>query len=171
MKCSLLMLMLALLLSACDEQRDSDLRAWMAGVRQRHHAPALSVPPAAAVHEFRYLPASRTDPFDITKLAVHDEKQAGDPLQPDLRRAREPLESFPLDSLRLIGSLRRGRDVVALIEADKLVYPLRIGGHLGQDFGKVVAISEKTIDIDELVPESGGRWAQRRAQLVLQEKK
>jgi type IV pilus assembly protein PilP len=170
LKRGLLILMLALLLSACDEQRDHDLRTWMAGVRQRHHPPALSVSPATAVHEFRYLPAARIDPFDAAKLAAHDEKQAADPLQPDLRRAREPLESFPLDSLRLIGSMRRGRDAVALIEADKLVYPLRIGGHLGQDFGKVVAIGEKTIDIEELVPESGGRWAQRRARLILQEK-
>ena len=159
-----------LLLAACDEQRDGDLREWMTGVRQRHHAQTLSVPQPASVPEFRYLPAERVDPFDVAKLAASEGAHAGDALQPDLKRAREPLESFPLDSLRLIGSMRRGRDAVALIEADKLVYPLRVGGHLGQDFGKVIAIGEKTIDIEELVPESGGRWAQRRAQLVLQEK-
>jgi type IV pilus assembly protein PilP len=166
-----LLILVVVLLSACDEQRDGDLRAWMAGVRQRHHAPALSLPPATATNEFRYLPADRIDPFDIAKLTGHDEKQASDQLQPDLRRAREPLESFPLDSLRLIGSLRRGHDAVALIEADRLVYPLRVGAHLGQDFGKLIAIGEKTVDIEELVPESGGRWVQRRTQLVLQEKK
>ena len=110
-------------------------------------------------------------PVRFAKLAAADEPRSGDTLQPDLRRTREPLESFPLDSLRLIGSLRRGHDAVALIEADKLVYPLRVGAHLGQDFGKIIAIGEKTVDIEEMVPESGGRWAQRRAQLVLQEKK
>lgn len=167
----LLMAMTALLLSACDEGRDGELRGWMAEVRQRHHARPLSVPPSAPVAEFRYEPAARTDPFDLAKLVVNEERRAGDTLQPDLRRAREPLESFPLDSLRLIGSLRRGPDAVALIEADKLVYPLRVGAHLGQDFGRVVAIGEKTVDIEEMVPESGGRWAQRRAQLVLQEKR
>ena len=168
---TVLLAMLVMLLVACEEQRDGDLRAWMAEVRQRHHAQALSVPQAAEVPEYRYVPGARIDPFDLAKLSVTDAKQAGDALQPDLRRAREPLESSPLDSLRLIGSLRRGRDAVALIEADKLVYQLRVGAHLGQDFGKVIAIGEKTIDIEELVPESGGRWTQRRAQLVLQEKK
>ncbi len=91
-------------------------------------------------------------------------------MQPDLRREREPLEFFPLDSVRLIGSLRRGREAIALIEADKRVYQLRVGAHLGQDFGKVIAIGDKTVDIEELVPEGGGRWTQRRTQLVLQEK-
>ncbi len=168
---SLTMAIVILLLSACEEQRDGDLRAWMAEVRQRHHAQPVSVPPSAPIAEFRYQSASRTDPFDLAKLAAADEPRSGDTLQPDLRRTREPLESFPLDSLRLIGSLRRGHDAVALIEADKLVYPLRVGAHLGQDFGKIIAIGEKTVDIEEMVPESGGRWAQRRAQLVLQEKK
>lgn len=167
----ILPVLFVLLLSACDEQRDGDLRAWMATVRQQHHAQSLSLPVAAAVPEYRYLPATRVDPFDLAKLAATDDAQAGSGLQPDLKRAREPLESYPLDSLRLIGSLRRGRDAVALIEADKLVYQLRMGGHLGQDFGTVVAIGEKVVDIEELVPESGGRWVQRRAQLVLQEKK
>ena len=167
----LLLPLLALLLSACEEQRDGDLRAWMAEVRLRHHAKPSSVSPAAAIPEFRYQPGSRIDPFDMAKLAVADARPSGESLQPDLRRAREPLESFPLDSLRLIGSLRRGSEAVALIEADKLVYSLRVGGHLGQDFGKVIAIGDKTVDIEELVPESGGRWTQRRTQLVLQEKK
>ena len=92
-------------------------------------------------------------------------------MQPDLQRPREPLESWPLDSLRLVGSLRRERDVVALVEADKRVYSLRIGGHVGQDFGKVIAIGDKTVDIEELVAEAPGRWMKRRTQLVLQEKK
>ncbi len=162
---------LVLLLTGCDEQRDGDLRAWMAEVRQRHHAQPISVPPAAAVPEFRYLPAARVDPFDLAKLTAHDEMPIANALQPDLRRTREPLESFPLDSLRLIGSLRRGRDALALIEADKQVYPLRVGAHLGQDFGTVIAIGEKSVDIDELIPEGSGRWVQRRTQLVLQEKK
>jgi type IV pilus assembly protein PilP len=53
----------------------------------------------------------------------------------------------------------------------KRVYQLRIGAHLGQDFGKVIGIGDKTVDIEELIPEGGGRWTQRRTQLVLQEKK
>lgn len=88
-----------------------------------------------------------------------------------MRRPREPLETFPLDSLQLIGNLRRGKDVVALIQADKLIYSVRIGAHLGQDLGKVIAINDKTVDIDEWVADSAGGWVRRQTQLVLQERK
>ena len=166
----ILFALLVVLISACDDERDGDLRAWMVEVRKRHQSQPHSLPPTSAIPEFRYQPASRIDPFDLAKLTVTDERPSGDTVQPDLRREREPLEFFPLDSVRLIGSLRRGREAVALIEADKRVYQLRVGAHLGQDFGKVIAIGDKTVDIEELVPEGGGRWTQRRTQLVLQEK-
>jgi Tfp pilus assembly protein PilP len=70
-----------------------------------------------------------------------------------------------------MGNLRRGKEVVALIQADKLIHTVRVGAHLGQDLGKVVAISDKTVDIDEWVAEGSGRWLRRQTQLVLQEKK
>ena len=171
MKRACCLLMLGLLLSGCEAERDSDLRAWMAEVRLRHHAQPISAPAVTALPSFQYAPGGRIDPFDPAKMVATDAGANGHSPQPDLRREREPLESFPLDALRLIGSLRRGRDLVALIEADKHVYQIRVGGHLGQDFGTVVAIGEKLIDIEELIPESDGHWTQRRAQLVLQEKK
>ncbi len=155
-------------LAACDTH-DDDLRSWIAAARKRHHAVPAAPVQAAATARFRYEPGVRTDPFSASKLAAADEGGSGTGLQPDLRRAREPLESYPLASMRLIGSLRRGREAIALVEIEQRVYPLHLGSHVGQDFGKVVAIGERTIDIDELVPDSGGRWVQRRAQLALQE--
>ncbi len=155
-------------LSACGSP-DDDLRAWMERTHKRHHnaPPALPLAPAAAL--LRYEPGGRADPFSAVRLNVLDDTVPDEGLQPDLRRTREPLESYSLASLRLIGSLRRGRDAIALIEVDQRVYTVRVGSHLGQDFGKVVAIGERTIEVDELVAESGGRWVQRRSQLALQE--
>lgn len=164
------LLPLVLLLAACDAAREADLHAWAATVRQRHHPPPERAPHVATAPVFRYEPPPGPDPFDAARLSPSD-GPGGGKLQPDLQRPREPLESWPLDSLRLVGSLRRERDVVALVEADKRVYSLRIGGHVGQDFGKVIAIGDKTVDIEELVAEAPGRWMKRRTQLVLQEKK
>ncbi len=164
------LLLVSFLLSGCDIEHDSDLRAWTAQVRQRQHALPQALPVVPSTASFRYQPAPGPDPFDVSRLSL-DDVQAGNQLQPDLRRPREPLESWPLDSLRLVGSLRRQREAVALIEADKLVYPLRVGGRIGQDFGTVIAIAEKTVDIEELVADGSGRWIKRRAQLILQEKR
>jgi type IV pilus assembly protein PilP len=143
----------------------------MAEIRQRHHPKPVNLPQAARTAEFRYQAGERTDPFDLSKLSTIDAAAISNTPQPDLRRPREPLETFPIDSLQLIGNLRRGKDVVALIQADKLIYSVRIGAHLGQDLGKVIAINDKTVDIDEWVADSTGGWVRRQTQLVLQERK
>lgn len=160
-----------LLLAACQQQESDDLQRWMAGIRQRHHPKPVNLPQAARPAEFRYQAGERADPFDLSKLSTIDAAAISNTPQPDLRRPREPLETFPLDSLHLIGNLRRGKDVVALIQADKLIYSVRIGAHLGQDLGKVIAINDKTVDIDEWVADSTGGWVHRQTQLVLQERK
>lgn len=155
-------------LSACDAH-DDDLRIWMEGARKRHTAVPVTLAPAPAPALLRYEPGARSDPFSASLLNAVNDGASATGLQPDLRRAREPLETYPLASLRLLGSLRRNGDAIALIEVEQRVYSVRIGSHVGQDFGKVVSIGERTVDIDELVPDSGGRWVQRRAQLALQE--
>jgi type IV pilus assembly protein PilP len=166
-----LLALLSLLMTACQQQGSDDLQHWMAEIRQRHHVKPVSLPQVPQIPEFRYQAGERADPFDLSKLSTIDPAALANTPQPDLRRSREPLETFPLDSLRLIGNLRRGKEVVALIQADKLIHTVRVGAHLGQDLGKVVAISDKTVDIDEWVAEGSGRWLRRQTQLVLQEKK
>ncbi len=157
----------SLWLAGCDAH--DDLHRWMDGVRRRHHPAPAALPAAPAPAAVRYEPGVRPDPFSTALLDAGEDSAAGFGLKPDLRREREPLESYPLTSLRLVGSLRAGRDAVALVEADQRVHPVRVGAHLGQDFGRVIAIGERTVDIEELVPDSGGRWMQRRTRLVLQE--
>ena len=163
--------LLLLSMTACQQQGSDDLQHWMAEIRQRHHVKPVSLPQVPQIPEFRYQAGERADPFDLSKLSTIDAAALANTPQPDLRRSREPLETFPLDSLRLNGNLRRGKEVVALIQADKLIHTVRVVAHLGQDLGKVVAISDKTVDIDEWVAEGSGRWLRRQTQLVLQEKK
>lgn len=163
-------ILFSLLLNGCTEAPEHDLRAWMREVRQQSHAVPSELPAYPPLREFQYDAAGRIDPFDIGKISVSLSVDLNVPgLQPDTQRAREPLESFPLDSLRLVGSLSRRGQVVALVEADKLVHQVGIGSHLGPDMGKVVAINDRVIEIEELVQESGNRWTKRRVRLVLQE--
>ena len=163
-------ILFALLLQGCAEEPEHDLRAWMRDVRQQSHAVPSELSARPSLLEFQYDAAGRLDPFDIAKISGSlsvDPNTSG--LQPDTRRVPEPLESFPLDSLRLVGSLRRRGQVVALVEADKVVHQVGIGSHLGPDMGKVIAISDGAIEIEELVQETGNRWTRRRARIVLQE--
>ena len=164
--------LVSVLLVGCSDAPDNDLRAWMSDIRRQSHPVPVEVPPGPVLEEFHYQASGRLDPFDITKISaslIADPNIAG--LQPDTRRLREPLESFPLDSLRLVGSIRRQGQVVALVEAEKIIHQVHLGSHLGPDMGKVIAISEGAIEIEEVVQVVGKTWAKRRARLVLQEKR
>lgn len=160
------------LLAGCSESPEHDLHVWMSKVRQQSHALLAEPQSRPLLKEFQYEVAGRLDPFDLGKITA---ALSTDPnvfgLQPDTGRAREPLESFPLDNLRLVGSLRRQGQVVALVEADKVIHQVRVGSHLGPDMGKVIAIGEGSVELEEMVQDAGNRWSSRRARLVMQEKR
>lgn len=160
------------LLVGCSEAPEHDLRTWMSEVRQQSHALPDELPTRPPLKEFQYEIANRLDPFDMRKIAaVFSADGDASGLQPDTRRAREPLESYPLDNLRMVGSLRRQGQVVALIEADKIVHQVQVGSHLGPDMGKVIAIGDGAIELEEMVQDAGNRWSRRRTRLVMQEKR
>ena len=164
--------LLTVLLTGCSDAPENDLRVWTSEIRRQSHPVPVELLPRPVLEDFQYQASGRLDPFDITKISaalVAELNTTG--LQPDTRRSREPLESFPLDSLRLVGSIRRQGQVVALVEADKMIHQVHLGSHLGPDMGKVIAISEGAIEIEEVVQDVGNTWAKRRARLVLQEKR
>lgn len=160
-----------LVLAGCESSNDENLSVWMATVRQSTHSSALTVPPPLVATPATYEPVNRADPFDATKISMllDMSDQAG--VRPDLKRSREPLESYPLDQFRMVGSLGRQGQSVALVEVGKMLYQIRKGDHLGQDLGEVIAIREGTVDIEETLQEANGVWIKRRVQLSMREAK
>lgn len=161
-------LMLSVALGGCGATHDEALEAWMAKVRSEAVPAPMHEPAPLVVHPIAYEQANHPDPFDAGKITSFAVVSLGTGAQPDLQRPREPLESYPLDSLRMVGSLLRRGQAVALIQADKMIYQVRNGHHLGQDQGKVISISEAAIDIEEIVQESAGTWTTRKVQLIIQ---
>ncbi len=164
-------LLCAWLLAGCDGRQEDDLRRWMEEVRARRSSPPAVAVPRVDAEVFRYAAGTQGDPFDVARLSPSEEPAKPAGIEPDLRRTREPLEAFALDSLRLVGSLRRGTESVALVQAEQLIHPVRVGSHLGQDFGRVVGVGESSVEIEELVRDGEGGWTRRRTQLRLQEKR
>jgi len=89
---------------------------------------------------------------------------------PELARRKEPLEAFPLDSMALVGSLVRAGQPVALVKVDSLLYQVRPGNYLGQNYGRVTKINETEVTLREIVQDAVGEWIERTATLQLQEK-
>jgi len=112
------------------------------------------------------------DPFSSSKIElVLATKTAGSGgvLKPDLNRPKEPLEAFPLESLKLVGVLQRAKQTFALVRADATVHRVTVGNFMGQNFGLVTGITESQIQLRESLPDASGEWVNRVSTLQLQE--
>jgi len=90
---------------------------------------------------------------------------------PEMARRKQPLESYPLDAMTMVGSLNKTGIPTALLSVEKLLYQVRVGDYLGQNYGKIVKISETGVQIREIVQDGAGDWIERMTALELQEGK
>lgn len=158
------------LLAACGADT-GELEAWMERERQAATAPALPPlePPALSSAPEDGVPG--VDPFDAHRLdpMVAASAPADAAAVPDPGREREPLEAFPLESLRMVGSLAREGRTQALVQAPGALYTVQVGDRLGAQGGRVTAITETAITLRERVRDAAGAWSERGATLALQE--
>lgn len=157
-------------MAACTTESHSDLNAYVAEVKAKKPRRIQPLPEIKSYEPYAYNKEELRDPF---KPPVEDrlvEASIDDGLQPDTERNREPLESFPLDSLQFVGHLERDGRVWAVINApDKMVYRVEEGNYIGQSFGRIIRISESQISVQEIVPNGLGGWIERDATLMLVE--
>ncbi|RZL68561.1 MAG: pilus assembly protein PilP [Variovorax sp.] len=165
----------ALLLTACGSSERDDLQQWMADQRAQVKP---NVPPISAPKKFTpqaYTESAAFEPFNSQKLTQALRRDSAQPstsglIAPELSRRKESLEAFPLDSMSMVGSLNRNGQPVALISVDKLLYQVRVGNHLGLNYGRITAISETELALREIVQDAAGEWIERVATLQLQER-
>lgn len=159
---TLALLLVTLSLVACGGSR-GDLEKWVAEVKARP-APALEPLPTMQQFEtFEYTAQNMRDPFDQTFTG----EGAGGP-RPDPGRRKQTLEMFSLDSLKMVGSLGSGKNLVALVMApDKVTYRVKPGDYMGQSDGRVTGVFEDRIELVELVPDGAGGWLERPAKMAL----
>lgn len=108
------------------------------------------------------------DPFKPRKLASSDKpKFQSEQINPN--RRKEPLESFSLEQLKMVGTIAQAKDIYALIRAEKTVYRVRKGNYMGQNFGLITDINEGEIKLKEVVQDSAGDWSERNTTIQLLE--
>ena len=99
-----------------------------------------------------------------------DVKQPNSLLAAEMSRRKEPLEAYPLDSMSMVGSVVRAGRPYALLRVDNLLYQVKAGDYLGQNFGKITKITETDIALREIVQDAAGEWIERPSTLQLQER-
>lgn len=161
----------AVLLAGCGDSDVREVRDWMEQVKRDTHP---AVKPLAEPKDFlpyAYGAKDQTDPFDPNKLLAVLAQAAAtstNPNQPDLNRPREQLESFPLDTMQMVGTIEKGGVRYALLQIDRGLYQVRAGQHIGQNFGVVTHVDEDGVAIREVVQDAAGEWVERMAKLELQ---
>ena len=167
--------MVAVVLTGCGVASDDELRQWMAEQKAQVHP---RIKPISEPKQFKpenYAQVADVDPFSNQKLTQALKKDTaqtastGALLAPELARRKEPLEEFPLDTMALVGSMTRAGKPVALITVGKLLYQVRQGEHLGQNYGLITKITEAELSLREIVQDAAGEWIERTATLQLQE--
>lgn len=148
-----------------------DLRDWVAEMNRRPAAQIEPLPQVQPYETFTYAADDRRSPF-VPDSSIRQQvaNAASGGLQPDFERPREFLEEFPLDTLRMVGTINMQDEMYGLIlSTDGSVHRVRIGQYLGQNHGRITDISETSIELIEIIPDGTGGWAERRAAVALSE--
>ncbi|MEO5811184.1 MAG: pilus assembly protein PilP [Rhodanobacter sp.] len=166
-----LLLATAVFLSGCTRGM-SDLRGWVAQEKAKKGAPIQPLPVIKTFETFAYADQDKRDPFSPgTAELQSDTGGATSGPRPDADRAKQPLEMFALDSLKMVGTVGAGANTQALIkDPQSVIHRVRVGEYLGQNYGHVTVVSDGHIDLVEMVSNGSGGWMERPASIALSEK-
>jgi type IV pilus assembly protein PilP len=165
-----------LVLAGCDSSGQEELQQWMTEQRAATKPRVQPIPEPKKFTPQSYTQETAIDPFSNQKLAQALKREsaqnpnAGALVAPELARRKEPLESFPLDAMTMVGSLVKQGQPVALVRVDNLLYQVRPGNYLGQNYGRITKVDETEVVLREIVQDAAGEWIERTAKLQLQER-
>ncbi len=172
----LALLAMVLTLVGCGASGEDELRQWMAEQQSQARPKVAPISEPKLFKPESYTQMTAIEPFSIQKLAQalkRESSQAaanGALIAPELARRKQTLESFPLDAMAMVGSLGKTGQPVALVKVDNLLYQVRPGNYLGQNYGRVMKITETQITLREIAQDAVGEWIERTATLQLQER-
>jgi type IV pilus assembly protein PilP len=163
-------------LAGCSGSEHDELQAWMEQQRTQTRPAVQPIPEPKKYQPQAYTQEASTDPFSREKLAQALKRESTQSsasaalIAPELNRRKEPLEAYPLDAMSMVGSLMKDGQPIALLRVDNLIYQVKVGNYLGQNYGRITKVSETEVVLRELVQDATGEWIERAATLQLQER-
>lgn len=160
-------------IAGCIDSREHDVTEWMSREKnqvvpkvQPLQAPSVFVPAS-------YEQSGAEDPFSVNKLArvftQSSGKGSSSLMAVHAQRRKEALESYPLDSIKMVGFMQKEGHPTVLLEVEQHLYQATEGNYLGQNYGRIEKISETQLQLQEIVQDATGDWMERSAILELQE--
>ena len=173
----LIVILVCGVLGACSGGDHEELKQWMEESTKDMRGNIPKLPEVLPYQPVPYEVEGMMDPFKPGKIEPESKyKQVagkGGAFQPDFE-ARELrnslLEKYPIESLKMIGYLNVNKQAIAVIQVDDKVKQIKAGDYIGLDFGMVTKITDKEIELRELIQDSAGDWSERKSSLYLQSK-
>jgi type IV pilus assembly protein PilP len=168
-------LLMLLGLAGCGSSDQEELQQWMTEQRNAIRPRVEPLPEPTKFSPQAYAQEGSIEPFSnqkLTQALKRDSNQATSNaalIAPELSRRKEPLEAYPLDATFMVGSLIKVGQPVALVKVDNLVYQVRAGNYLGQNYGRITKVTETSVALREIVQDAAGEWIERTATLQLLE--
>ena len=169
------MALAAVALPGCGPAGEDELRDWMQQERAQAKPRITELSKPSQFQPQAYTQEMGMEPFNQVKLTQALSRDASQVasnitlISPEMARRKEPLEAFPLDTMAMVGSLNKVGSPTALLKVDALLYQVRVGNYLGQNYGRITKITETAIELREIVQDTTGDWIERTAALELQE--
>jgi type IV pilus assembly protein PilP len=154
------------LLVGCSGDMD-DLKKQISDIRARPGDRIEPLPEIKPYEAFIYGVSNMRSPFVPSAPSGADLTTS---IRPDIKRSREFLEQFPLDTLKMVGTLeQQGRKYGLVQDKDGLVHRIAAGNYLGQNDGRVISVTASRISLIQIVPDGVGGYIERPAALTLSE--
>ncbi len=167
--------MAAMALTGCGNSRMSETSSWMQDERNKARPSVKPLPEPTPYTAVNYTPPLGVEPFSVDRLLqAISAANINSPSSTLYRsvaegRRKQPLEAYPLDSMQYVGMLQKDGRSVALIKVDNLLYQVRLGDFIGQNFGRIMTIDEGQVALREVAQDASGEWVERNTTLNLQE--
>lgn len=164
------LVLMLVLLTGCSSDGLDDLREFVKTAHADRRPKIEPLPEIRPYEAFAYAASDLVDPFSPANLRPQTAQSKLSGPRPDMNRRKEPLEDYPLDSLKMVGTLSKGKQAWGIIQTtDGAVYRVQKGNHLGQNFGRITRVTDDKIDIVELIQGAMGEWVEREASIAVQE--
>jgi type IV pilus assembly protein PilP len=161
------------ILTGCGDDGFSDLQQYVNEVKARPKGTIEALPEQKIIEPFVFKPEGLRDPFKAISESQEDEDSQiaiGNGIKPDFTRRKEELEAYPLDALRMVGTIVKKGNLWGLVKAsDKTIYRVQAGNHMGKNYGRIIRIMNDKIELMEIVPDKPGAWREQQTSLALTE--
>jgi type IV pilus assembly protein PilP len=167
------MIFFALLgLQACQDKQMQDLRDFVTNAYKDKKPEIEPLPEIKPYQKFEYSAFDSEDPFNLENIVTSRANGTASGESPDANRPREPLEEFPLDALKMVGTLtQKDQPYIIVKTSEGTALRATIGNYMGQNDGKIKEIvpEEQRVVLTELVLDTAGRWINRDVEITIDE--